>query len=84
MPQVFAVISGMEGKAKAFYRTDFTPPFFGPQMMCLIYAWFKCIALAMDSGMDLDEPFLSALQLFEAKEQGLDFSVPDSKPTISL
>jgi hypothetical protein len=40
--------------------------FSGLQLMCLMHAGFKRIAPDMDSGMDLNEPFLQALELFNA------------------
>ena len=36
--------------------------------MCLMYAGFKRVAPEQDVGMDLDEPFLTALQLHESGE----------------
>jgi hypothetical protein len=39
----------------------------GLQLMCLMYAGFKRIAPEQDTGMDLNEPWLSALGLFNAK-----------------
>ena len=39
--------------------------FSGLQLMCLMHAGFKRIAPDIDSGMDLEEPFLTALQIFE-------------------
>ena len=41
--------------------------FSGLQLMCLMHAGFKRIQPDLDSGMDLDEPFLTALQLFNAE-----------------
>jgi len=41
--------------------------FSGLQLMCLMYAGFKRIAPDQDTGMDLNEPWLSALGLFNAK-----------------
>ena len=43
--------------------------FSGLQMMCLMFAGFKRIAPDVDPGMDLHEPFLTALQMFEAKRR---------------
>jgi tetratricopeptide (TPR) repeat protein len=40
--------------------------FSGLQLMCLMYAGFKRIAPDQDTGMDLNEPWLSALGLFNA------------------
>jgi len=41
--------------------------FSGLQMMCLMHAGFKRFAPDMDTGMDLQEPFLAALGMFNAK-----------------
>ena len=38
--------------------------FSGLQLMCLMYAGFKRIAPDQDTGMDLNEPWLTALGLF--------------------
>jgi hypothetical protein len=40
----------------------------GLQMMCLMFAGFKQVAPEQAVGMDLEEPFLTALELFNAKE----------------
>lgn len=40
--------------------------FSGLQLMCLMYAGFKRIAPDQDIGMDLNEPWLVALGLFNA------------------
>ncbi|HEX7516887.1 MAG TPA: hypothetical protein VF345_06340 [Chthoniobacterales bacterium] len=40
--------------------------FSGLHLMCLMHAGFKRIAPELDSGMDLEEPFLQALELFNA------------------
>jgi tetratricopeptide (TPR) repeat protein len=39
--------------------------FSGLHLMCLMHAGFKRFAPELDSGMDLDEPFLTALSLYE-------------------
>ncbi len=44
--------------------------FTGLQMMCLMYAGFKRIAPEHDLGMDLNDPFLTALELFQTGESG--------------
>jgi tetratricopeptide (TPR) repeat protein len=44
--------------------------FSGLQLMCLMHAGFKRIAPEQDTGMDLDDPFLTALQLFAQKQEG--------------
>jgi hypothetical protein len=40
--------------------------FSGLQLMCLMYAGFKRIAPEQDTGMDLNEPWITALKLFNA------------------
>ena len=42
--------------------------FTGLQLMCLMYAGFKRIAPDQDTGMDLNEPWITALELFESKK----------------
>lgn len=48
------------------YRLKSLPgeSFSGLQMMCLMHAGFKRLAPDQDTGMDLHEPFLTALELF--------------------
>ncbi len=41
--------------------------FSGLQLMCLMHAGFKRIAPEQDSGANLEEPFLTALELFQGK-----------------
>ena len=41
--------------------------FTGLQLMCLMHAGFKRLAPEHDTGMDLDAPFLTALELFNAE-----------------
>jgi hypothetical protein len=41
--------------------------FSGLHLMCLMHAGFKRIAPDVDSGMDLDEPFLQALAIFNSE-----------------
>lgn len=55
--------------AEKKYRLDSLPgeEFSGLQLMCLMFAGFKRIAPDQDVGMDLNEPFLTALQLFNEK-----------------
>jgi hypothetical protein len=48
-------------------RTIPDEPFSGLQLMCLMHAGFKRLAPEHDTGMDLDTPFLTALELFNAK-----------------
>ena len=36
----------------------------GLQLMCLMFVGFKCIAPDQDVGMDLNEPWVAALELF--------------------
>jgi Flp pilus assembly protein TadD len=43
--------------------------FSGLHLMCLMYAGFKRVAPEEDVGMDLNEPFLTALQLHESGEE---------------
>jgi len=38
--------------------------FSGLQLMCLMFAGSKQIAPEMDTGMDLEGPFLTALEIF--------------------
>lgn len=40
-------------------------PFSGLHLMCLMFAGFKRIAPEHDLHMDLNEPFLTALEMFE-------------------
>lgn len=40
--------------------------FSGHQLMCLMYAGFKRIAPDQDTGMDLNEPWITALELFSS------------------
>ncbi|MEO6970992.1 MAG: hypothetical protein ABI217_08870 [Chthoniobacterales bacterium] len=49
-------------------RTIPEEAFSGLHLMCLMHAGFKRIQPDIDSGMDLDEPFLIALQLFDDNE----------------
>jgi hypothetical protein len=42
--------------------------FSGLQLMCLMHAGFKRIAPEVDTGMDLNEPFLTALELFQHRK----------------
>ena len=42
--------------------------FSGLQLMCLRYAGFNRIASEQDTGMDLDEPWITALGLFNVGE----------------
>ena len=51
-------------------RHSFSPDgkFFGLHMMCLMFAGFKRVVPEADGGMDLEEPFLTALELFEKGE----------------
>jgi hypothetical protein len=54
------------------YRVRALPgeEFSGLQMMCLMHAGFKRLAPDQDTGMDLDEPFLAALEMFNQGETG--------------
>ncbi len=42
--------------------------FSGLQLMCLMHAGFKRISPELDTGMDLNEPFLTALELFQQRQ----------------
>ena len=42
--------------------------FSGLQLMCIMYAGFKRIAPEQETGMDLNEPWITALELFESKK----------------
>ena len=42
--------------------------FSGLELMCLMHAGFKRIAPEVDSGMDLNEPFLAALELLQQRK----------------
>jgi hypothetical protein len=44
--------------------------FTGLHLMCLMYAGFKRIAPEHDLQMDLDAPFLAALEMFQKGETG--------------
>lgn len=54
------------------YRLQTLPgeSFSGLHLMCLMFAGFKRFAPEDDVSMDLEEPFLTALQLFDAKKGG--------------
>jgi len=43
--------------------------FSGLEMMCLMHAGFRRIEPELDTGMDLDEPYLVALEMFELKKR---------------
>ena len=43
--------------------------FSGLHLMCLMFAGFKRVAPELDAGMDLEEPFLAALQLHEGGDK---------------
>lgn len=51
---------------KYFVKTIPDEQFSGLQLMCLMHAGFKRLSPELDTGMDLDEPFLQALELFNA------------------
>ena len=42
--------------------------FSGLQLMCLMYAGFKRIAPEQDTVMDLNEPWITALELFNSRK----------------
>ena len=55
------------------YEVDSIPgeKFSGLHLMCLMYAGFKQVSPGQDLGMDLNEPFLTALEMFNhEKEKG--------------
>ena len=54
------------------YRVRALPgeTFSGLEMMCLMHAGFKRLAPGEDTGMNLDEPFLTALELFNGRQEG--------------
>jgi cytochrome c-type biogenesis protein CcmH/NrfG len=65
-------IVGQEGldytDPKKEYRLATLPDkvFSGLQLMCLMFVGFKRFAPELDSGMDLDEPFSAALEMFQS------------------
>ncbi len=65
-------IVGQEGldytDPKKEYRLATQPDkvFSGLQLMCLMFVGFKRFAPELDSGMDLDEPFSAALEMFQS------------------
>lgn len=44
--------------------------FTGLEMMCLMHAGFQQIEPGLNTGTDLDEPFLKALEMFQLREGG--------------
>jgi len=48
-------------------RTVPDEAFTGLQLMCLMHAGLKRLAPDSDTGMDLDEPFLKALEMFQQR-----------------
>lgn len=48
-------------------RTIPDEEFSGLQLMCLMHAGFKRIAPEQDTGMDLNDSFVTALELFNAQ-----------------
>jgi Flp pilus assembly protein TadD len=69
-------VVGQEGldytDPKKEYRLATLPDkvFSGLQLMCLLFAGFKRFAPDMDTGMDLNEPFNAALEMFQAQKDG--------------
>ena len=57
--------------AEKQYRLNSLPDetFSGLQLMCLMFAGFKRIAPDQDVAMDLEEPFLKALQMYQSGEE---------------
>ena len=47
--------------------------FSGLQLMCLMYDGFKRIASEHDTGMDLNQPWITALELFNAGNSSEDY-----------
>ena len=70
-----AALLGREGLDYASPDKNYTlralpgEAFSGLELMCLMHAGFKRLAPGEDTGMNLDEPFLTALELFNG-EQG--------------
>jgi tetratricopeptide (TPR) repeat protein len=66
--------SGIDyGDAEPKYRLDALPneTFTGLELMCLLFAGLKRLYPETETGMDLNEPFLTALELFHGRrEQG--------------
>ena len=71
-----AALLGREGldyaSAEKNYRLRALPgeEFSGLELMCLMHAGFKRLAPGEDTGMDLDEPFLTALGMFNGQPKG--------------
>ena len=58
-----------DAEAKYTLRSIPGKNFSGLQLMCLMYAGFKHIAPELDQGLDLHEPYLTALELFRQKSK---------------
>ncbi len=43
--------------------------FSGLQLMCLMFAGFKRFAPDVDGGLDLDAPFLQALEIYQKRKK---------------
>ena len=71
-----AALLGREGLDYASPDKNYTlralpgETFSGLELMCLMHAGFKRLAPGEDTGMNLDEPFLTALELFNGKDIG--------------
>ncbi|MEO5753182.1 MAG: hypothetical protein ABIR38_00555 [Chthoniobacterales bacterium] len=54
--------------AKKKYQLETLPgeTFSGLQLMCLMHAGFKRLSPELDTGMELEAPFLQALELFNS------------------
>ena len=48
------------------WNQKFLPGLLRPPVMCLMYEGFKRIAPDQDTGMDLNEPWITALELFNS------------------
>lgn len=71
-----AALLGREGLDYASPDKNYTlralpgEAFSGLELMCLMHAGFKRLAPGEDTGMNLDEPFLTALELFNGQQKG--------------
>ncbi len=68
-------LAGQEGLDYASPDKNYTlralpgEAFSGLELMCLMHAGFKRLAPGEDTGMNLDEPFLTALELFNGESR---------------
>ena len=73
------VRSGLDySSAEKKYTLESVPgeEFSGLQLMCLMYVGFKDINPALDTGMDLAEPYETALKMYPAVDTGMDSGDP--------